>query len=127
MATKKKILLVEDNADVRRLEKFTLENAGYEVLESNNAKDGINIAIKEKPDLILLDIRLPYNEKGIGAAKALRQNKETSDIPIIFVTAYPSYMDSSEVKNISNSGFITKDTDDKTFLKYVETFLTNNK
>ena len=123
MNTKKRILLIEDNADIRLFEKFTLEKAGYEVLESDNAKDGINIAIQEGPDLILLDIRLPYKERGIGAAKILRQSKETAHIPIVFLTAYPRYMDSGEIKSIPNSGFITKDADDNTLLTYIETFL----
>ena len=123
MNSKKRILIVEDDRDTRFLEKFALEKAGYEVLESDNAKDAIEIAIKESPDLILLDIRLPYRERGIGTAKILRKTEKAANIPIIFVTAYQSYEDSGEIKTIPNSGFITKDTDEKTFLKYIETFL----
>jgi len=74
---KKRILLVEDNADHRLIERTSLEAEGFEVLEAGTAKKGIELALKEVPDLILMDIRLPYKAKGIGAAKILRKDRRT--------------------------------------------------
>ena len=120
---KKRILIIEDDADMRLIEKEILDGAGYEVLESDNAKDGIELAVKEKPDLILMDIRLPYKKKGIGAAKIIRNNEKTRHIPIIFVTGYSIWEQSQEVKSISNCGYLTKPFEIRTFLKYIEYYL----
>ncbi|MEE8360006.1 MAG: response regulator, partial [Candidatus Omnitrophota bacterium] len=68
----KRILIVEDDPDLRLIEKTQLEAAGYSVIESDNASDGISMAIKEKPDVIIMDVRLPYKKRGIGAAKIIR-------------------------------------------------------
>jgi len=105
---KKKILIVEDKTDTRWWEKAALEIAGFEVLEAGDAKEGINLAIKQKPDLVLMDIRLPYKKRGIGAAKILRNTKETRDIPIIFITGYSEFKESKEVKNITNCSYLIK-------------------
>ena len=83
---KKKALIVDDNENNLMLEKDLLEVAGFEVFEAENATDGIAIARKEKPDIIIMDVRLP-DMRGSEAARILRQDKETSDIPIVFVTA----------------------------------------
>ena len=104
----KKILIIEDNDEMRNLEKEVLVEAGYEVIEEANAKGGIELAVKEKPDLIIMDIRLPNKKRGIGAAKILRKDPQTKNIPIIFVTAYVLGEDTNEVKSIGNCGYITK-------------------
>ncbi|MDB4349553.1 response regulator [Omnitrophica bacterium] len=120
---KKRILIIEDNPDERLIQRTILESAGYEVLESDNAKDGVDLAAKERPDLILMDIRLPYKKKGIGAAKTLRKKEETRDIPIIFVSAYSIWEHAKEVDNIADCGYLNKSYDRHTLLKYIERFL----
>ena len=79
-----KALVVDDNGNNLMLEKDLLEVAGFEVLLAKNATDGIAIARKEKPDIIVMDVRLP-DMRGTEAAKILHQDKETCDIPIVFV------------------------------------------
>ena len=81
---KKKVLVVDDNANNLLLEKDLLEIAGFEVFVAENAARGIAVARKEKPDMILMDVRLP-DMRGTEAARILREDKETRDIPIIFV------------------------------------------
>ena len=120
---KKRILIIENEAEMRLLEKDILNTAGYEVLEADNAKDGIELALKEKPDLILMDIRLPYKQRGIGTAKIIRNNEKTGDIPIIFVTAYPMWEQSEEVKSISNCGYITKPFKIRVFVEYIRKYI----
>ncbi len=116
----KKILIIEDESDLREMEKENLQTAGYKVFEAGNAKDGVELAVKERPDVILMDIRLPYKKRGIGAAKMLRNTEETKDTPIIFVTGYPMWEQSAEVKNIANCAYITKPFDIRTLITQIE-------
>ena len=104
----KKVLIIEDDAEMRALEKIVLEERGYEVLEAGNAKEGLALSLESLPDVIIMDVRLPSKKRGIGAAKQLRDNDKTREIPIIFVTGYAEGKDSTEVQNITNSSYITK-------------------
>src|SRR4030042_6913746 len=82
----KRALVVDDNGNNLMLEKDLLEVAGFEVFVAENAASGIAIARREKPDIIIMDVRLP-DMRGTEAANILRRDKETRDIPIVFVTA----------------------------------------
>jgi len=122
---RKKVLVVDDNANNLMLEKDLLEVAGFEVFEAENAADGIAIARREKPDIIIMDVRLP-DMLGTEAAKILRQDKETCDIPIVFVTASIVPVINGvieEAKKITNSGFIGKPINTRTFAKEVSQFI----
>lgn len=121
---KKRILIIEDDYSMRTLEKKILESSGYEVLEATNGKEGTALAIKEKPDLILMDIRLPSKKRGIGAARLIRRAPETSHIPIVFVTCYTKGEDTREVTNIPNCGYLTKPFEIPEFLDTVKKYLT---
>ena len=118
---RKRVLVVDDNGNNLMLEKDLMEVAGFEVFVADNASSGIAIARKEKPDIIIMDIRLP-DMRGSEAARILRQDKETRDIPIVFVTA--SVMgDREEIKDITNSGFIGKPINTRTFAKEISQFI----
>jgi CheY-like chemotaxis protein len=119
---RKKALVVDDNANNLMLEKDLLEVAGFEVFEAENAASGIAIARREKPDIIIMDIRLP-DMRGSEAARILRQDKETRDIPIVFVTASVMAEGMGEIRNIINSGFISKPINTRTFAKEVSLFI----
>jgi CheY-like chemotaxis protein len=114
----KKALVVDDNANNLLLETDLLKVAGFDVFEAENAASGIDIARKEKPDIIIMDVRLP-DMRGTEAARILRQDKTTRDIPIIFVTASVMAEGKEELKNIANSGFIGKPIDTRTFAKEI--------
>jgi two-component system cell cycle response regulator DivK len=73
---RRKAVVIDDNGNNLMLEKDLLEVAGFEVFEAENASDGIAIVRKEKPDIIIMDIRLP-DMRGTEAAEILRQDKET--------------------------------------------------
>jgi two-component system cell cycle response regulator DivK len=79
---KKKALVIDDNPNNLMLEKDLLEVFGFEVFEAENAANGIALARKVIPDIIIMDVRLP-DMRGPMAAIILRQDKETSDIPIV--------------------------------------------
>ena len=118
----KKALVVDDNAKNLTLEKDLLDVAGFEVFVAENASSAILIARKEKPDIIILDMRLP-DMRGTEAAKILRQDKETRDIPIIFVTASVMAENRDEIISITNSGFIGKPINTRTFAKEISQFI----
>jgi two-component system cell cycle response regulator DivK len=119
---RKKVLVIDDNANNLLLEKDLLEVAGFEVFEAENAAVGISIARKEKPDIIIMDVRLP-DMRGPDAARILRQDKETCDIPIVFVTASVMAEGREEIKHITNSGFIGKPINTRTFVKEISQFI----
>ena len=123
---KKKALVVDDNGNNLMLEKDLLEVAGFIVFEAENATDGIAIARREKPDVIIMDVRLP-DMLGTDAARILRQDKETRDIPIVFVTASVMAEGKEEIKNITNSAFIGKPINTRTFAKEIGQFITQKR
>jgi two-component system sensor histidine kinase/response regulator len=85
--TKKKILIVDDEEDFCYFVKLNLEKTGHlEVLTAYDGPEGIEMAIRCHPDLILLDIIMP-KMMGTEVAEVLRSNKNTKNIPILFVTA----------------------------------------
>lgn len=117
-----KVLIVDDNSNNLMLEKDLMEVAGFTVFEAENATDGISIARKEKPQVIIMDVRLP-DMRGSEAARILRQDRETSLIPIVFVTASVMAEGKDEIKDISNSGFIGKPINTRTFAKEISQFI----
>ena len=118
----KRALVVDDNANNLMLEKDLLEIAGFEVFIAENASGGIDIAKKEKPDIIIMDIRLP-DMRGSVAARILREDQETNGIPIVFVTASVMGEGREEIKSIANSGFIGKPINTHTFAKEISQFI----
>lgn len=118
----KKVLVVDDNANNLLLEKDLLEVAGFTVFEAENATDGIAIARREKPDIILMDVRLP-DMRGTEAARILRQDKEAVDIPIVFVTSSVMAEGIEVIREIANSGFIGKPINTRTFVKEISQFI----
>jgi two-component system phosphate regulon response regulator PhoB len=84
--SKQKILIIEDEAAIRDMLKFTLSSADFEVLEAPNAEQGWQLVIREHPDLILLDWMLP-GVSGVSLAQRIRQNDKTRSIPLIMLTA----------------------------------------
>lgn len=81
-----KILIIEDEAAIRDMLKFTLSSSDYEVMEAENAEEGWKLALAQTPDIILLDWMMP-GTSGVELAKRLRNNEKTVEIPIIMLTA----------------------------------------
>jgi two-component system, cell cycle response regulator DivK len=120
---KKKALVVDDNANNLLLAKDLLEVAGFEVFQAENAADGIAITRREKPDIIVMDVRLP-DMRGTQAARILRQDEETVNIPIVFVTSSVMAEGQEEIRGITNAGFIGKPINTRTFVKEISQFIT---
>jgi CheY-like chemotaxis protein len=83
----KRILIVEDNEDSRLILVATLRSIGYETIEAESGTQGVEKALSEIPDLIVMDLGLP-GMFGIDAARAVKQNLATAHIPIIAHTAW---------------------------------------
>ncbi|OIP23190.1 response regulator [bacterium CG_4_10_14_0_2_um_filter_33_32] len=83
---KEKILIVEDDKSLREMYQLRLSLNGYDVLEASDGEEGLDVAIKEKPDLILLDIMMP-KMSGMDVLDILKSTPETKDIPIVVLTA----------------------------------------
>jgi CheY-like chemotaxis protein len=117
-----KVLVIDDNENNLTLEKDLLEVAGFLVFGAGDASSGIKIAMQEIPDIIIMDVRLP-DMRGSEAAKILRQNKSTCDIPIVFVTASVMSEGREEIQAITNSGFIGKPINTRTFVEEIRQFI----
>jgi DNA-binding response OmpR family regulator len=81
-----KILIAEDERDIRDLEAFTLRFAGYEVVTASNGEEAVQLAAQENPDLILSDVRMP-RMTGYEACRAMKADPKLKDIPVIFLSA----------------------------------------
>ncbi len=92
----KKILIVEDEQDMRQALVDELTHEGFQILEARNGKEGLESALKEHPDLILLDIVMPVMD-GMTMMKKLRESENGKDIPVIMLTNL------SDVEKISNA------------------------
>jgi DNA-binding response OmpR family regulator len=88
----KKIVLIEDDADLFSLLKYNLEKEGFAMVGSQTGKGAIDLCRREKPDLILLDIMLPDSD-GLDICKGIRSHPELTHIPVIFLTARASETD----------------------------------
>jgi CheY-like chemotaxis protein len=81
-----KILIAEDERDIRDLIAFTLRFAGYEVLTANNGEEAVQMTLKELPDLVLTDVRMP-KMTGYEACKLIKADPTTQHIPVVFLSA----------------------------------------
>jgi CheY-like chemotaxis protein len=81
-----KILIAEDERDIRDLVAFTLRFAGHEVFAASNGEEAVEMAPKVSPDIILMDVRMP-RMTGYEACRVLKQNPDLKDIPVVFLSA----------------------------------------
>lgn len=81
-----KIVVAEDEKDIRELLVFILELAGHQVVAVEDGQQAVEAALREQPDLIILDVRMP-NMDGYDACRAIKQNQRTAHIPVVFLSA----------------------------------------
>lgn len=118
----KTILVVEDNALNRRLFRDILHASGYRTLESSDGTDVLRLAEKHRPDLILMDIRLPQIS-GLDITKELKRNENLRDIPVLAVTASAIKGDRERLLEGGCDGFIAKPIMLPSFLATIEELL----
>ena len=109
------ILIVEDNEKNRRLARDILQVKGYRTIEAETAETGLEMAPKENPDLVLMDIQLP-GMNGIQALKKLRESEATRAIPVLAFTASVMPQDRREIMDAGFDGFVAKPVNLKEFI-----------
>ncbi len=115
----KKILLIEDNKEMRENIAEILELDGYEVVKATNGKEGVSAALHENPDLILCDIMMPELD-GYGVLHMLSKNSQTAPIPFIFLTAKAERSDYRMGMGMGADDYLTKPFDDIELLNAVQ-------
>ena len=118
----KRILYIEDNKMNLRLVRRLLTAYGYILIESENGLDGIAVADRERPDLILMDINLPGID-GIEATARLKQNPDLAHIPIIALTAAAMKGDRERILAAGCNDYMTKPIDTTLLLETVRRYI----
>ncbi|MGA2280636.1 MAG: response regulator [Verrucomicrobiota bacterium] len=119
---KRTILLIEDNEQNRYLTTFLLEKNGFNVVSARNGPEGIELAGRIRPDLIILDIQLPGMD-GYAVARALRQTPPLENVPIVAVTSYAMVGDRELVLAAGCTGYIEKPINPDAFNGEIEKYL----
>ena len=104
---KKRILIVEDEKDLADALKARLELDNYEVLIAPNGKEGVDLARKKKPNLIIMDVMMPI-VGGYEACAILKKDPATKDIPILVLTALPNVKDAEAAFESGANDFLNK-------------------
>jgi CheY-like chemotaxis protein len=118
----KKILVVEDNYTNMYIFNRILRKGGHEVIPATSGEEGVEKAIKEKPDLILMDIQLTDMD-GLEATKRIRESEADGEIPIIALTSYAMVGDKEKALAAGCTGYIEKPINPDTFLAEIEKYL----
>ena len=115
----KTVLVIDDNNDLRENTAEILELAGYKTLTAENGKRGVEVATREKPDVIVCDIMMPELD-GYGVLHLLRKNADTQNIPFIFLTAKTERSDFRKGMEMGADDYVTKPFEDIELLNAIE-------
>ena len=118
----KRILVVEDHEDNRRIMRDLLTSAGYEMIEAVTGEDGVALAERERPDLILMDIQLPGLD-GYEATRRIKANPALRSIPIIAVTSYALSGDEIKAREAGCDAYVTKPFSPRALLAKIHEYL----
>ncbi len=117
-----KILVVDDEPDILEILKYNLEKGGYAVLTASNGEESIEIAEKENPDLIILDIMMPKMD-GVEVCRTLRSKEQFNNTVITFLTARDEDYSQIAALEIGGDDYITKPIRPRVFLSRVKALL----
>ena len=117
-----RVLVVEDQVDLRAILRFTLEGAGYEVFEAVNGADGLARAEAERPDLVLMDIQMPVLD-GYEATRRIKALPGMAAIPVIAVSSFAMKGDEEKARASGCDDYVTKPYSPKQLLALVRQLL----
>lgn len=117
-----RVLIVDDDPDVRVFLEVTLDVSGYDVSFATNGDEAIRVAVEEQPDIILMDVMMPHTD-GFEAVRRLRRDARVSHIPVIFVTAKAQGVDKVEGLAAGADDYVTKPFDPQELVARVEATL----
>ena len=103
----KTVLIVEDNEDNRLIYSQYLAHGGFRVLEAGNGAEGIDVARRERPDIVLMDISMPVMD-GLTATRTLKADADLRSIPVIALTAHAMATDEAMAREAGCDGYISK-------------------
>ena len=118
----KRILVVEDHEENRRIVRDLLTSAGYEMIEAVTGEEGVKLAETQRPDLILMDIQLPGLD-GYEATRRIKANPALSRIPIIAVTSYALSGDDVKAREAGCDAYVTKPFSPRALLAKIREYL----
>lgn len=116
------ILIAEDSDDLRGMLRQLLELKGYSVLEAADGREAIDVAVRERPDLVLMDLGLPGTD-GLSAVAAIREHVPVAEMPLIIVSAYDRLEYRTEAVSLQCSGYINKPIDPAALLGTINLLL----
>ena len=118
----KRILVVEDNEKNMYLICFIIGKMGHHAIRAGSGEEGVELAAKERPDLILMDIQLPGID-GLETIRRIRQSDNGSHVPIIAITSYAMTGDRERLINAGCSGYIEKPINPETIMGDIDAYL----
>jgi two-component system cell cycle response regulator DivK len=118
----RRILVIEDQEDNRRILRDLLASAGYEIVEAGTGEEGVSMAEAQHPDLILMDIQLPGID-GYETTRRIKANPTLSPIPIIAVTSYALSGDEAKARSAGCDDYVTKPFSPRALLAKVREYL----
>ena len=104
----KKILIVDDQVEVRELMEVTLRYGQYKIFQASNGQDAISIAKKEKPELVIMDIMMPGDIDGLEATQKIKSDPQTKKCKIIMLTAKGQDADKEKGEELEIEGYFVK-------------------
>jgi len=118
----KRILVVEDTEDNRQIIRDLLTSAGYDIVEAVTGEEGVAMAAKHRPDLILMDMQLPVLD-GYEATRRIKANPELATIPVIAVTSYALTGDEAKTREAGCNAYVAKPFSPRQLLAIVREFV----
>ena len=118
----KKVLVVDDEIHIIHVVAIKLRNNGYEVLSAENGADAFELALAEKPDIVVTDFQMPVMT-GLELVEKLRQCEETKDIPVIMLTARGFAVEEEQKRDLQISEFLSKPFSPRELLRSIEDIL----
>ena len=117
-----RVLVIDDEAPIRLLCRVNLAASGMDVLEAEDGRSGLELARKERPDLVLLDVMMPGVD-GWTVARELAADEDTRDIPVVFLTARADAADKRLGEQLGGVGYVVKPFDPVSIGDFVERVL----
>ena len=118
----KKVLVVDDEIHIVHVVAIKLRNNGYEVISAENGAEGLKLALKEKPDIIVTDYQMPAMT-GLELVEKLRQHEETRNTPVVMLTARSFAVPQEQQDSLHISGCLSKPFSPKELLGNIEDIL----
>ncbi len=124
MLNARKILVADDEAHIRHVVSMKLANAGYEIITATDGEEALELALTEKPDMIITDFQMPFMS-GLELCTRLRENELTRDIPVLMLTARGFDIEEHEMAAAGLRDVLSKPFSPREVLRRVQHLLTD--